>query len=145
MAILKLLHVLFVFVWVGTLLTLTRLLGYLVKEPQPVQERMIKIIRRVYLFVDLPSMILTVIFGIVLLIFKDINWKAPWLHMKLTLAFLLIVCDVVTGRLIAQHVKMVMKEGIKVGPRYQIVHGIAGIIFIGILIAIYVFKAACTC
>ena len=141
MAVLKLLHVLFIFVWIGSLLTLTRLLAKLAKESDLVQERVIKILRRFYLLVDLPSMALAVVFGLCLLFLKDTNWKAPWLHMKLTFAFLLIVCDLICGRQIAKHSRTMIPGR---GVSYQILHGVAGLLFIGVLVAIYVFKQ-CSC
>lgn len=133
MAILKLFHVLFVISWLGSLLTLTCFLGYLVKEAPLVQERLSKIAKKMYLAIDLPSMILTVGLGLILLFFKeDINWKAPWLHMKLTFAFLLIVCDLVTGRLIVKERRAIWG--------YRCLHALAILLLAAILSAIYILK-----
>jgi uncharacterized membrane protein len=133
MAILKLLHVLFIFIWIGSLLMLTRLLGYQAKETDAAFQVMNRINKRMYFFIDLPSMVLAVVFGLLLLFLKDTNWKAPWLHMKLLFAFLLIVCDLICGTLIAKG---------KRHPRlfYQIFHGITGLFLILVLIAIYILK-----
>ncbi len=133
MATLKLLHVLFIFVWIGTLLTLSRLMGYLAKEPPLVQQRVAALTRRMYLLIDLPSMLIAVSLGLCLLFLKDTNWKAPWLHMKLTFAFLLIVCDLATGWKIAGRV-------VDKPVGYKILHGLIGLLFIGVLIAIYIMK-----
>lgn len=138
MAILKLLHVLFVFVWVGSLLALTRLLTYQAKEAPDVQLKLGKILRRMYCLIDFPSMVLAVGFGLTLLFLKDMNWKAPWLHMKLTFAFLLIVTDLVCGFSIYKHSKTAIAGR---GIKYQILHGVAGLFFIGVLVAIYILKA----
>lgn len=137
MAILKLLHVLFVFIWVGGLLMLTRSLGYQAKENGEVFSAFNRINKRIYFFIDLPSMILAVTFGLLLLFLKDTDWRAPWLHMKLTLVFFLIICDLLCGRVIAKG---------KRHPRwiYQVFHGIAGLLFIGILVAIYILKQNAT-
>ena len=133
MAILKLLHVLFVFIWIGGLLMLTRMLGYQAKESDATFQAMNRINKRIYFFIDLPSMLLAVFFGLLLLFLKDMNWKAPWLHLKLTFAFLLIICDIVCGTLIAKGRRH---------PRlfYQIFHGVTGLFFIIVLIAIYIMK-----
>lgn len=133
MATLKLFHVLFVFLWMGSLLMLTRLLAYQIKESDTTFSAMNRINKRIYFFIDLPSMLLTITFGLILLFLKDTNWKAPWLHLKLTAAFLLIVCDVICGRIIAKGKRY---------PRvfYQIFHGITGIFLIVILVAIYILK-----
>lgn len=150
MATLKLLHILFVFVWIGTLLTLSRLMGYLGKEDPLVQKRMGAIAKRMYLLVDLPSMLMAISLGLTLLFLKDMNWKAPWLHMKLTFAFALIVCDLLTGWKITKGIKeptlCVAGEGQIVAKSktssvgYKILHGLAGLFFIGVLVAIYILK-----
>lgn len=133
MATLKFFHVLFVFIWIGSLLMLTRMLGYQAKESDDVFRAMNRVNKRIYFFIDLPSMILAVIFGLILLSIKEINWKAPWLHLKLTFAFLLIICDIICGALIAKGRRH---------PRiaYQLFHGITGIFFIIVLVAIYILK-----
>jgi uncharacterized membrane protein len=137
MAIVKLLHVLFLFLWVGSLLTLTRLVGYLAKEPPLVLERMLKLSRRLYLLVDLPSMIIGIGLGIILLIFNGVNLRAPWLHMKLTAAFLLVVSDVLFGCALMRHCRT---QTIGKGVIYRVAHGSAGIIFIVVLVAVYILK-----
>lgn len=133
MVVLKFFHVLFVFIWVGALLMLTRLLGYQAKEPEEIFQAMNKVNKRIYLFIDLPSMVLAVVFGLMLLFLKEMNWKAPWLHIKLTFAFFLIICDIICGTLVLQG-----KKRTRIG--YQIFHGITGVIFIVILISIYILK-----
>lgn len=133
MAILKFFHVLFIFIWIGSLLMLTRLLGYQAKESDETFQAMNRINKRMYFFIDLPSMILAVFFGLLLLFFKDTNWKAPWLHMKLLFAFLLIVCDVILGTLIARGRR-------HPGLFYKIFHGMTGLFLILVLIAIYILK-----
>ncbi|NGX62301.1 MAG: hypothetical protein K940chlam9_01798 [Chlamydiae bacterium] len=137
MAYLKLLHVLFVFTWVGSLLSLTRMLGYQGKETPEVQMRLGRILKRIYFFVDLPSMILAVTFGVILLFVREIDWKAPWLHMKLTLAFFFIVCDVICG---FQIVKVSRKPIVGRGIPYKILHGVTALLLIAILFAIYILK-----
>ena len=132
MAILKLLHVFFVFIWIGTLLTQTRFLGYLVKEIPSIQERIMKIVKKVYFLVDLPAMLLTIATGIVLLLFKeDINWKAPWLHIKLTLVFLLIICDLITGKVITKHARTLL-QGKQAG--YLILHTLIALILVAAIL-----------
>ena len=123
----KMFHVLFMIVWVGQLLSLTRLLGYgKVKEMGPIY-------RRMYLFVDLPSMVMTVVLGIILLSQKMTLFKMPYFHLKLTLAALLILSDLYLGRLILSN-----KEVSRV--KFKILHGICGLLLLGILFAIYVYK-----
>jgi putative membrane protein len=139
MAIIKLFHVFAVFIWVGSLLTLSRLLAYQAKEPGEIQLKLGKILKRMYLAVDLPAMLLTIALGLTSIFVKGVNWKAPWLHMKLTFVFMLIVCDFFIGKKIILHSKEPIQGR---GRRYKVFHSLAGLFFIGILIAIYIFKPA---
>jgi putative membrane protein len=137
MATIKLLHILFLFMWVGSLLTLTRLLGYLPKEEPTVQSRFVRIFRRLYLFIDLPSMILALATGVVLLVIKGVDMKQGWFHMKLTFALLLVIADIYTGVQICKlKDKFVTGRGIK----YKILHGLTALFLIFILIAVYILK-----
>ncbi len=133
MAILKLLHILFVFVWVGTLLMLTRLVAYLPKEEALVRQRVGDISRRMYLLIDLPSMLLAISLGASVICLKEINWKEPWLHLKLTGVFLLMLCDVAAGW-------NIVRRNFAKGTFYKILHGVAGLILIVILVALYIIK-----
>lgn len=137
MAILKLFHVLVVFIWVGSLLTLSRFLAYQAKEPPETQLRLGKLLKRMYFAVDLPAMILTLGLGFSSAFLKGVNWRAPWLHMKLTFVFLLILCDLYIGRKIIFHSQEPITGK---GRRYQFFHGVAGILCLGILIAVYIIK-----
>lgn len=112
---------------------LTRLVGHQTQDSEETFLAMNRINKRIYFFIDLPSMILAVTFGLILLTLKDMNWKAPWLHMKLTFAFLLIICDVICGVFIAKGKRY---------PRfvYQIFHGMTALFFIFVLVAIYILK-----
>src|SRR5690606_23424692 len=97
MMLLKFFHVLFVFLWIGGLMTVS---GMMAHQREGSRE-FSRLLKRIYSSVELPSMCLAVIFGLILLFVKeDINFKAPWLHIKLTFAFLLIVCDIINGCLV---------------------------------------------
>lgn len=129
MAFLKLLHVIFVFSWIGSLLTLTRLLGYQAKEAPDIG----LISKRMYFRVDLPSMILAVGSGLVLLFLNGVDWKLGWIHMKLTFAFLLIICDLICGWQILS---------LNRRPKwvYQMLHAMTALFLIMVLISIYILK-----
>lgn len=140
MSILKVFHVLCVFIWIGSLLGLSRFLGYLPREKEEVQRRFILILRRMYLYVDLPAMIAAVISGLVLFFWKGIDIKQGWLHMKWTFSFFLIVIDIVLGRtIIGLKGKSVTGRGVK----FKIIHGIVALLLIAILFCIYVIKNCC--
>ncbi len=82
-------------------------------------------------------MIIAVVCGILLFFFNGVNWKAPWLHMKLTFAFLLIVCDIICGFLVVKSTRVPL---IGKGTGYKIFHGIIGLLLILVLFSIYVLK-----
>lgn len=132
----KLLHVLFIFIWIGSLLTLTRLLGYLAKEEPSVQIRLAKICKKMYFFVDLPSMILSVAFGIIYLYYATFGQSLGWFHMKLTFAVGLIVCDIICGKMIFNLGKKNPKSALK----YKILHGVTALLLIGTLASIYLVR-----
>ena len=137
MAILKLFHVFVVFLWIGSLLTLSRMLAYQAKETRDVQLKFGRILKKMYFAVDLPAMILSVGLGVTSIFVKGVNMKAPWLHMKLTFVFLLVVCDLIIGRLI---IRLCKEPYTGKGRGFKVFHAAAGVCFIGILIAIYIIK-----
>lgn len=126
MNILKFLHVVSVFFWVGTLLTLTRLIS---------KQGRLDLFKKTYFLIDLPFMCAAVITGLLLLFLKSgINFLAPWLHMKLTFAFVLIICDLI---LLSFFVGKRKSEGV-VG--YKVLYWIVVITLLTILAAIYILK-----
>ncbi|MFZ0564646.1 MAG: CopD family protein [Chlamydiales bacterium] len=129
LAFLKLLHVVFIFSWMGSLLMLTRFLGYQTKEAPEIGA----ISKRIYFRIDLPSMILAVTTGLILLFVNGVNFKAGWIHMKLTFAFFLIVCDLVCGWEIA-------KSSRKSRWVYQVLHGMTALFLFMVLFSIYILK-----
>lgn len=137
MTIIKVLHVLFIFVWIGNLLCLTRFLGYLCKEDPATQIRLAKICKRMYLFADLPSMILAIVLGLVLLYYVQFGQSLGWFHMKMTFALLLIICDIVCGKMIFT----INKQGFATScVKYKILHSLTALMLIGTLISIYVVR-----
>ncbi|MEZ5314776.1 MAG: CopD family protein [Chlamydiales bacterium] len=130
MAFLKFFHVLFLFIWIGALFILTWMLGYLIKKSD--MEAMNCLDKRIYFYLDLPAMILAILFGGLILLFKETNWKAPWLHMKLTFAFLLIMSDMICGIFITKRVQSRLF--------YRFFHGLISLLLVCILFAVYVLK-----
>src|SRR6185503_12923150 len=94
MAYIKLFHLLFLFLWMGTLLMTTRMAAL------PAQHSSLQSWRRLYFLVDLPSMCLAIFTAVALMLSKHISMAQPWLHMKLTCAFLLVACDLSVGALL---------------------------------------------
>lgn len=131
------LHVLFAFIWVGNLLALTRLMGYHVKEEEVVQLRFARIYRRMYYFVGVPAMVLTVGFGAALFSRLDPEKDSSWLFYKILFVTGLIVCDVICGQSV---VSLNQKPDRGRGIQYKIMHGAAGLLLIGILACVYILR-----
>lgn len=138
MPILKLIHVLFLFIWVGSLLTLTRFLGYIPKEEEIVQRKLSALCKRMYQFIELPSMIIAIISGLILIKFATFGPKLGWFHAKLTFAALLIVCDLLCGKMIRNVAKNLALDGKTV--KYKILHGVTALLFIAVLSSIYLMR-----
>lgn len=137
MTVLKMLHVLFLFVWIGSLLSLTRFLGYLPQEESLVQTRLAKLCKRIYLFVELPSLILAVVLGLILLIPLKFGPSAGWFHMKMTFAVALVICDIICGRFVFKaDAGLIPQKAIK----YKILHGVTALMLIGALSSIYLVR-----
>lgn len=133
-------HVVGFVIWVGSLLDLTRILGYHVKEEIAVQERLSRIEFRMFWFVSTIGLALTVIFG--LLCFMSGGGVAEyfqngtkWFHIKATLVILLVVIHFLFGRFLMD---------LRANPRlmkpvkFKVLHGLTGLIFILILIMVLV-------
>src|SRR3954468_19364438 len=127
---LKFFHFLFLFIWVGSLLSLNCLLGYFSQEKKDPR------LRSMYFFVDLPSMVVAVICGIFLFILKGAHFNEGWFHMKLTFIILLVITDIITGRTICR-----LKDGEGKKFKFKILHGLTILFLIGILFSVTVMKA----
>lgn len=137
MNIIKALHVICVFMWVGNLLTLTRLMGYHVKEDEKTQRQMAKIYKRMYNFIGLPTMVLSILFGLVLISGLDHVRSLTWFYWKLAFVAGLIACDFICGKWVTSlNYECDMGKGVK----YKILHGVAGLMFFGIIFSIYVIQ-----
>lgn len=133
----KLFHVLFVFIWVGNLLALTRLMGYQVKLDPNAQMSMAPIYKRMYYFIGLPSMILAVSLGVVLLARIDPDKIPAWVVLMTLFSAPLIACDLITGFYITE---LNQKPETGRGIKYKILHGMTGLCLIAILASIYLLK-----
>ncbi|MCH9611051.1 MAG: hypothetical protein S4CHLAM81_13830 [Chlamydiales bacterium] len=121
MDLIKFLHVASVFFWISCLLVLSRQLAYQKEAPS----------QRSYFQVELPAMCLTILTGLLLIFLKGVDWKAPWLHMKLTFVGILVMADLLfLGRLI-------QKKG---GVGSKVLHWVVVLSLLAVLAAIYVMK-----
>jgi len=101
MMLLKALHIIFMVTWFAGLFYLPRLFVYHAITADKVSSERFKIMEgRLYYGIMTPGMILTLIFGIWMLI--DYAWaaygSAGWLHAKLTLIVLLVAYHLYCGK-----------------------------------------------
>lgn len=97
----KALHMIFMVTWFAGLFYLPRLFVYHAQSDDTVSHERFKIMeRKLYFGIMTPGMLLTLIFGILML--NDYAWaaysSAGWLHAKLTLIVLLCVYHVWCGK-----------------------------------------------
>ena len=133
-------HIVGFVIWVGTLLDLTRILGYHVKEEIAVQERLSRMEFRMYWFVATIGLALTVIFGL-LLFFSNggfatyVTGPFKWFVAKFCFVLSLVVIHILFGRYLME----LKANPRKMNPaRFKILHGLTGLIFISILIMVLV-------
>lgn len=137
MSVVKALHVICVFMWIGNLLTLTRLMGYHVKEDEKTQRQMAKIYKRMYNFIGLPTMTLSILFGMILISGLDHTRNLTWFYWKLAFVAGLIGCDIICGKWITF---LNYEHETGRGVKYKILHGVVGLLFIGVIFSIYVIQ-----
>ena len=106
---LKLIHIVFIIVWLGSLILLSTAVKYREKWGMSLADAK-KFFRSVYFSFQLPSMILAVLFGLLLFSLSDSNFKAGWFHMKMTAAIGLIGCDIWLGCLLNRATEYTSKQ-----------------------------------
>jgi uncharacterized membrane protein len=138
MTYIKFFHVLSVFIWIGNLLALTRLMGYHVKLDTTAQMSMAAIYKRMYYYIGLPSMLLAVTLGVALLAHTDPDQIHSWILLMTLFAMPLIACDLITGFLISE---LNQRPDTSRGIKYKILHGMTGLFLIALLGSIYLLKS----
>lgn len=131
----KVFHFVFVFIWVGSLMTLTRMMMKHNSYTEEVKEVMVNLYSRFYNFAQLPSMIIAVTLGMILIGQLDQSKNLGWFHMKLTLAMSMIFCDILCHRFIQR-----MREGSGNPRMAHVLHGVSGLLVVGIAVSLYVLR-----
>lgn len=138
-------HLIGLFIYVGGLLNLSRLLGYHVKEEAAVRERLSWMEKRMYFFVTLPGLAIALTFGVLMIIGvgsrspdagmayymdADAFWGATF-HAKFLLIAILIGLDVYMG----SQIMKLAKGGEPPKPtKFKILHGLIALTLIAIVI-----------
>ena len=133
----KVIHVLCVFIWVGNLITLSRLLGYHVKEEVETQEKIVKWYKRMYYFIDIPFMLLSIVLGLFLLMQTQFSQHPVWFTVKLFFIMGIIACDMLVGNQVSRLQREFKKSK---GIQFKILHGVIGLLFLGVIISLYVIR-----
>ncbi|EKD54691.1 MAG: hypothetical protein ACD_60C00057G0016 [uncultured bacterium] len=97
----KAFHIIFIVTWFSGLFYLPRLFVYHADATDPISQKRFKIMeKKLYYFITTPSALLTLFFGLALLIDLPSYLKMPWLQIKLGLVFLLILYHIYLGKLL---------------------------------------------
>ncbi len=136
MAWIKVFHFMFVFIWVGSLMTLTRMMIKHHTYEAATREVMANLYSRIYYVAQLPSMVIAVTLGMILISSLDQSGSMGWFHMKISLAMMMIMCDVVCSRFVTK----LQAEGSNKGV--HVLHGVSGLLLVGIAVSLYVVRAA---
>ena len=131
----KVFHFIFVFIWVGSLMNLTRMMIKHHSYDLQTREVLAGLYSRSYYYMQLPCMLMGVTLGMVLIAQLDQTKSLGWFHMKLAFAMGMIMCDVLCSRFVQ---KIRDEEGGSKG--YGMVHGISGLLLLGIAISLYVVR-----
>lgn len=136
MAIIKAIHILGIILWTGGLMNLTRMIAFHMQEESEVQKRLHYIENRIFKFVTLPGLLVTLAAGLYMLSTNmDYYMKQPWMHAKLLfVGIMLAITAIMQGKLselATNHEKQPAKT-------FKMAHGITGLMLMLILFMIYV-------
>jgi putative membrane protein len=130
-------HLLGIIFWMGGLLILSRMLGYHAREELAVQSRLSHVEKRLYWGAVVPGLVIVLVTGIWMLVENMTLMKNPGFHIKLTLVVVGIGVQFVVQKFIAGLRDEPKKSR---GGKYKAVHGVLGLVLIGVLVSIYVVK-----
>ncbi|MFN8575306.1 MAG: DUF2269 family protein [Candidatus Sericytochromatia bacterium] len=134
--LIKAIHLLGIILWTGGLMNLTRMVSFHMQEESEVQKRLHYIEDRIFKFVTLPGLILTLVAGFYMLLTNmEFYMKQPWMHAKLLfVGIMVVVTALLQGKL-----KELGTNTEKQNPKmFKMLHGITGLMLILTLVMIYV-------
>jgi uncharacterized integral membrane protein (TIGR00701 family) len=128
-------HLIGVVLWMGGLLTFSRVLGYHTKELPSVRPRLTYIEGRLNALVAWPGAVITVATGLWMTVNYGRLWfrGAAWLHFKLALVLVTLAIHVVLTvkhrQILRAHPAQPLSRGL-----YAALHGIVGLLLIAIVL-----------
>ncbi len=128
-------HLIGVVLWMGGLLAFSRILGYHAKELPSARPRFTFVEGRLNWLVAVPGAVLTIAFGLWLLVEHGAAWfrVASWMHWKLALVAAVVtvhaVLTVKHRQIRRAHPGAVMSRGL-----YAALHGTVGLLLIAIVL-----------
>ncbi|MCL6270501.1 protoporphyrinogen oxidase HemJ [Sansalvadorimonas sp. 2012CJ34-2] len=132
----KAFHLIMIVCWFAGIFYLPRLFVYHTETTDTVGDERFKVMeRKLYRGIMMPSMILTVLFGLWLLYLVPSDMSQPWMHAKLSLVALLIIYHFMCG-----HYVKVFAQGVNTKSHkfYRVFNEIPVFMLIGIIILVVV-------
>lgn len=137
MGLIKIIHVLAVFIWIGNLLALNRMMIAHLKQDPEIQQKLLPIYRHMANFVGLPAMVIALCSGFLLLSKLNLTYHPGWFHMKMTFMAGLVIANVFLM------VQLSRLEGGAVPSRslgFQLLHGSVALLLVGLLCSTYLVR-----
>jgi protoporphyrinogen IX oxidase len=128
-------HLIGMVLWMGGLLTFSRILGYHSKELPSARPRFTFVEGRLNMLVAVPGAVITIVFGLWLVYQHGMQWfrVAAWMHWKLVLvlavAVIHLVLTVKHHQIRRAHPGAPMSRGL-----YAALHGFVGLLLIAIVL-----------
>lgn len=102
-SIVKALHIIFMVSWFAALFYMPRLLIYFVEanskaaESKEILQDQFRIMqKRLWFIIGWPAMVLTLVFGIWMLVLRPVYLEFPWMHVKLSMVLILTIYHLAT-------------------------------------------------
>lgn len=121
----KLLHFIGVVMWMGGLFTLASQLKFLNNQSDPFRESLFAYSRKIYFSMNLPGVILTIVFGLLMVIVNTSVARGGWFHAKMLFVIGLLIVDHITLR----KLKTIAGETVSEGS-LKWFHPVIGILFL---------------
>jgi protoporphyrinogen IX oxidase len=128
-------HLFGVILWIGSLLVISSMMGLVPDEVGAARERMIVIARRLLHVSSNIGAIVTVVFGIFMVLLNPTVMLHGWMHAKIALVLVLLFFHV---KLYRRVIALESDPGSATRREFSIIHGIVSLILLLILVLVLV-------